>query len=589
MATKYPDILRVDFQGRKRKFGDRHNSCPSSPTYKRFAPAIAGALARRYKNSPALKLWHISNEFGGACYCENCERAFRVWLEKRYITLEVLNTAWNTSFWNQTITAWHEIVVPNQLNVQWSERGTAMQGLVLDFNRFNSENLLDAYSLEYDAIKLEIPDAKITTNLMGAYRPLDYRSWAKRMDVTAWDSYPAPSDSIAITAMKHALMRGLKHGEPFFLMEQTPSQTNWQQYNALKRPGVMRLQSWQAVAHGADAVMFFQMRRSIGAGEKFHGAVIEHSGRSDTRVFKEVAAFGKELKQLGNAILGSIVQARAAIWFDWESWWASENSLGPSAALNYLAEVAKYHAGFHQANIAVDMIGADTNLEQYKILVAPIMYLLNPGVAEKVIAWVNAGGTLVTSFMSGVANSSDLIFPGGMPGPFKTLLGLWVEEIDALPPEQTNQIVLNTPLGNLNGSFDCNLLFEIIRLEDAEIMATYGQDFYAGTPALTRKQTGKGSAWHVASSPNAAFINGLLEHLCAEIGIQAVLPDLPDGVEVTCRSKAGQNFYFILNHNPIPVTFELGTKKLFNLLEHQDLTGSIELLARGVIVAQEKT
>ena len=235
------------------------------------------------------------------------------------------------------------------------------------------------------------------------------------------------------------------------------------------------------------------------------------------------------------------------------------------------------------------MIGADTNLEQYKILVAPIMYLLNPGVAEKVIAWVNAGGTLVTSFMSGVANSSDLIFPGGMPGPFKTLLGLWVKEIDALPPEQTNQIVLNTPLGNLNGSFDCNLLFEIIRLEDAEIMATYGQDFYAGTPALTRKQTGKGSAWHVASSPNAAFINGLLEHLCAEIGIQAVLPDLPDGVEVTCRSKAGQNFYFILNHNPIPVTLELGTKKLFNLLEHQDLTGSIELPARGVIVAQEKT
>ena len=408
MATKYPDILRVDFQGRKRKFGDRHNSCPSSPAYRRFAPAIATALAKRYKDSPALKLWHISNEFGGACYCENCEKSFRVWLERRYLTLEALNTAWNASFWNQTITAWHEIVVPNQLSVQWSERGTAMQGLVLDFMRFNSDNLLDAYSLEYDAIRRVIPDAKITTNLMGAYRPLDYRSLAKRLDVIAWDSYPTPSDSVAITAMKHDLMRGLKHGEPFFLMEQTPSQTNWQQYNALKRPGVMRLQSWQAVAHGADAVMFFQMRRSIGAGEKFHGAVIEHSGRSDTRVFQEVAAFGAELKQLGDAILGSRIQARAAIWFDWESWWASENSLGPSAALNYVNEVAKYHAGFHQANMSVDMIGADTNLEHYKILVAPVMYLLKPGVADKVTAWVEAGGTLVTSFMSGVADSSDL-------------------------------------------------------------------------------------------------------------------------------------------------------------------------------------
>ena len=175
-----------------------------------------------------------------------------------------------------------------------------------------------------------------------------------------------------------------------------------------------------------------------------------------------------------------------------------------------------------------------------------------------------------------------------MPGPFKRLLGLWVEEIDALPPEQTNQIVFETPLGNLSGSFDCNLLFEIIRLEDAEVMASYGQDFYAGIPALTRKQNGKGNAWHIASSPNAAFINGLLEHLCAEVGIQAVLPDVPEGVEVTCRSKDNKNFYFILNHNPNPVNLELGTKKLYNLLEHQELSGSIDLPARGVIVAQER-
>ena len=119
-------------------------------------------------------------------------------------------------------------------------------------------------------------------------------------------------------------------------------------------------------------------------------------------------------------------------------------------------------------------------------------------------------------------------------------------------------------------------------------MASYGQDFYAGTPALTRKQTGKGSAWHIASSPNTAFINGLLEHLCAEVGIQAVLPDVPEGVEVTCRTNDNKKFYFILNHNPNQVNLELGTKKLYNLLEQQELSGSIALPARGVIVAEEK-
>lgn len=313
MATRYPDILRVDELGRQRKFGNRHNSCPSSPTYRRFAPRLAGALAERYGAHPALALWHISNEYSGVCYCERCEVRFRAWLRARYGTLDALNHAWNARFWNQTITDWDEIVAPNALSVQAHERRTVMQGLSLDYLRFNSDNLLDTYLLEQRAIRVHQPHALITTNLMGTYRPLDYRRWAPHLDIIAWDSYPGPNDTPSSTALKHDLMRSLRGGQPFLLMEQTPSQTNWQAYNALKRPGVMRLQSYQAVAHGADAVMFFQMRRSPGAGEKFHGAVIEHHGRPDTRVFREVAALGAELQQLGDLTLGKRIAARAAV------------------------------------------------------------------------------------------------------------------------------------------------------------------------------------------------------------------------------------------------------------------------------------
>ncbi|HWG84782.1 MAG TPA: beta-galactosidase, partial [Deinococcales bacterium] len=450
MARRYPDILRVDFQGRERKYGGRHNSCPSSPTYRRFAPRLAGALAERYGTHPALALWHVSNEFNGACYCERCEERFREWLRERYGSLDALNHAWNTRFWSQTLTGWDEVVAPNALSVGRDERTTVVQGLTLDYMRFNSDNLLSAYRLEVEAIRAHHPEAVVTTNLMGAYRGLDYRRWAPHLDVIAWDSYPAPDAPPSRTAMQHDLMRGLKGGMPYLLMEQTPSQQNWQPYNSLKRPGVMRLQSYQAVAHGADSVMFFQMRRSAGGCEKFHGAVIEHHGRSDTRVFREVSALGAELRALGNAVTGKRVTARAAVWFDWECWWASENSSGPSVALDYVHEVWKHYDALHSLGVQVDLVGPGSDLGGYALLAAPVLYLLHLGDDEALRAFVSGGGTLVTTFLSGVADPSDRVFPGGPPGPLREPLGLWVEELDALPPEQSNRIVLGEPLGGLS-------------------------------------------------------------------------------------------------------------------------------------------
>ncbi|UQN09058.1 beta-galactosidase [Deinococcus sp. QL22] len=588
MATRYPDILRVDAQGRKRKFGNRHNSCPSSPTYRHFAPRLAGALAQRYGQHPALALWHISNEFSGTCYCGNCEIRFREWLRAKYGSLDALNHAWNAPFWNQTVTVWDEIVAPNALTVQRDDRHTCMQGLSLDYLRFNSDNLLDSYLLEDRAIREHQPNAVITTNLMGAYRPINYRAWAPHMDVIGWDSYPGRDQPASRTAMLHGLMRGLKNGAPFLLMEQTPSQTNWQPHNALKRPGVMRLQSLQAVAHGADAVMFFQMRRSPGAGEKFHGAVIEHHGRSDTRVFREVAALGAELRQLADLTLGLRLSARAAVWFDWESWWACENSMGPSAALDYVEEVWKVYDALHAANIAVDLVGPASDLSGYRLLAAPVMYLLHPEDVTALHGFVRGGGTLLTTFLSGVADPSDRVFRGGAPGPLRDLLGLWVEEIDALDPQVHNRIVLGQALGELSGSYSCNLLFEIIRTEGAEVMATYGEDFYAGTPALTRHRPGQGQAWHLASSAEPAFLRGLLAHLCQEAGIEPTWPGLPQGVEATMRGEGEARVLFLLNHLEHEVTVPLAVP-LRDLLAGVTVQGEVTLPGSGVLIARPQS
>ena len=183
--------------------------------------ALAAKLAERYKDYDNIVAWHISNEYGGECYCENCEKAFRVWLHKKYGTLDELNRVWNTSFWGHTFYDWDDVVLPDMRSEEfnWDGIRTNFQGISLDYRRFNSDSILDCYKLERDAVKEYTPDIPVTTNLMGFYPSLDYQKWAKEMDFISWDSYPSFGAETENNAMAHDLMRGLKGGKPFALME----------------------------------------------------------------------------------------------------------------------------------------------------------------------------------------------------------------------------------------------------------------------------------------------------------------------------------------------------------------------------------
>lgn len=587
MAKKYPDVTRVDAQGRKRRFGGRHNSCPNSPTYRKYAALMAGKLAERYKDHPGLLVWHVSNEYGGYCYCDNCAKAFRVWLKERYGTMDRLNHAWNTRFWGHTFYDWDEVVPPNELSEEWDGNRTNFQGISLDYRRFQSDSLLDTYKLEYEEIKKYTPDIPVTTNMMGLYPELDYFKWAEYMDVISWDNYPALDTPVSYTAMTHDLMRGLKSGQPFMLMEQTPSQQNWQAYNSLKRPGVMRLWSYQAVAHGADTVMFFQLRRSIGACEKYHGAVIEHVGHEHTRVFRECAELGKELHVLSDKLLGARAHAKVAILFDWENRWAVGLSSGPSVALDYVKEVHKYYDALFEMNIEVDMAGVNEDLSKYDIVIAPVMYMVKEDFSEKIEDYVAAGGTFVTTFFSGIVNENDLVTLGGYPGELRPLLGIWAEEIDALFPDQYNQIVMKQTWGELQGEYECGLLCDLIHSEGAEVLAEYGSDFYQGMPVLTVNKYGKGKAYYVASSPEAAFLKGFLANLCAEKGIEPLL-NAPAGIETTRRVNDGVSYLFLLNHNASDVEVDLGNKEAVDLLTTESVSGRIVVPGRGVRILEQR-
>lgn len=540
MAAKYPEVERTDYEGRHHKFGQRHNACPNSPVFQKFSAKLAGELAKRYGSNPHVKCWHINNEYGGECFCENCERAFRVWLQKKYGTLEALNKAWNTEFWGHTIYDWQEIVLPNALSEGLWDGKTAFAGISIDYKRFNSDGMLANYVLERDAIREFDKETPITTNLMGTYKGLDYFKWAKEMDVISWDNYPSYNTPWSETAMRHDLMRGLKDA-PFMLMEQTPSQQNWQPYNSLKRPGQMRAQSYQTIAHGADTIQFFQLRRSIGACEKFHGAVIAHAGTENTRVFREVAQLGEELERIGPSILGSRNEAQVGIIFDWDNYWALEYTSGPSVDLTYVKHIHEYYKYFYDRNIAVNMIPVDADFSKYKMIVAPVLYMVKEGMAPALEAFVANGGTLVTTYMSGIVGQSDNVHLGGYPGPLRKLAGVWVEEIDALAPEQSN--VVDTLSGE---TYQCGLVCDLMHLEGAESLGTYGADFYKGMPAVTRNRFGKGQVYYIGTHIEEQGLASILDQAVRGADVNGVIPG-GEGLEVACRRTEQGKIYFVMN------------------------------------------
>lgn len=581
MAKRHPDILRTDRNGIKRKFGGRHNSCPNSPTYRKYAAKLSGKLAKRYKDYENIVAWHVSNEFGGECYCENCERAFRRWLKQKFGTVEEMNRVFNTAFWGHTFYDWDEVVLPNLQSEHFladDEDRTMFQGISLEYRRFMSESMLDCFRLEYREIKKEMPDIPVTTNLMGFYKPLDYQKWAEEMDFISWDSYPEPGDTPAETALQHDLMRGIKKQESFVLMEQTPSVTNWQPYNRLKRPGDMRLLSYQATAHGADAIQFFQIRQSIGACEKFHGAVIGHAGRDDTRVFREVEQLGGEFEKLGDVFLEGRTPAETAILFDWDNWWALEYSAGPSIRMKYLDAVRDYYTAAYESNVPVDFIGMEDEFDSYKVVIAPLLYVTKHGIDGRIRKFVKDGGVFVTTYFSGIVDEHDLVIQGGYPGRLRDILGIWVEENDALPEGEENSFIYK---GNL---YPAEILCDLIQLEGAEALSVYEKDFYQEMPVITRKQLGRGCTYYVGTRSNSEFYHKFMEDIFTEAKIRETMVT-PKGVEVAIRVTDGREVFFLLNHNKESerITLKDDYRDLLDDKEYQ--TGnSIEIGGRGVYV-----
>lgn len=444
-----------------------------------------------------------------------------------------------------------------------------VSGLQMDYRRFQNQAQLACYTNERDAIRAYDAATPITTNLMGTFKDLDYFEWAKEMDVVSWDNYPGMDTPPSFTAMCHDLMRGIGGNKPFMLMEQTPNQQNWFPFCKVKQPGEVRKLSWQAVAHGADTVRFFQMKQSLGGCERFHGAVIAHDGTEESRVFKETAALGEELDRIGRRIMGSRIESRVAIMFDWQSYWSLEGCVGPTTGFNYPNEVHRFYRALWRRNVPVDMIASTTplaRLSQYDLAIAPALITVLPGVAETLEAYVADGGTFITGYMAGIHDEHDLVVPGGYPGKLRRLMGVWVEEIDALASGETIEVH--------GGTVDAKgeIVASIIHREGAERLATYGGDeFYAGHSALTVNAYGKGKAYFVGTPLDETGMSAFMAPIIKELDLKSL--DTPEDVSLSVRyGDGGTRYAFLINNSAADKRLCLS-----------ELNGGTELLTGTVI------
>jgi beta-galactosidase len=538
LAYEHPETLPVGEDGNVFGFGNRLQFDPTSKIYRERAAVITRALAERYSRHPALAMWHISNEYGPVAYTPSSAEAFRVWLRRKYGDLEALNDAWYTRFWSHRYTSWDH-VCPPELPRSWSNPARR-----LDFVRFTSDALLECYTAERDIVRGYRDDIPVVTNYMRFYKRADYWRWAREQDAVALDIYPDPGqeDSRVAASLNFDLMRSLR-GEPWLLMEQAASAVSQWKVNNPRRPGRMRLGSYQAIAHGADSVLFFQWRASRGGHERFHSAMLPHSGTA-ARTWHEVVDLGNELPRLAESA-GSGSAAQIAVYFDWDAWWGLTESHGlPRNDFDYPALVTEHYRPLLLAQHAVDMVCADSDLSRYRLVIVPNAYLASDRFARALDDFAAAGGTVVSSFFSGVVDENNQVRQPAYPGAFRALIGAYIDEY--WPARGAEEFTVSFADGT---TCTADWWQESIHPETAQVTGRFTSGDLAGRPAVLVNERGKGRVVYVGTRLDRPGLARTLLGAAAEAGISPVVAGASEFVEATRRASETTEYLFLLNHS----------------------------------------
>lgn len=577
-SLAHPEALPVRADGTRLLHGSRDTYNPAAPAYRAAARRITRAMVERYGAHPALRMWHLHNEYGTVSYGPLVDAAFRDWLRERHGSLEALNRAWHTSFWSQRYSAWEQVFAPQ------ATQYLPNPGQVLDFKRFSAHLLLECLRDQVTIARELTPEVPITTNFMlPSWLHYDQWDFAELIDVVSIDHYPSALDieGEVHTALGADLARSFNGGRPWMLMEQATSVTYDYASGRMfaKAPGRLERNTLQYLARGSTGSLFFQWRNGRGGAEFFHSPMVPHTG-ADSRVFREIAALGATLEGLAElaeapADGGRVNRPRIAIVWDSDAWWSAETRAMPSKDLDFLTAVRATHRALWWAGLDADFVRLDQPLDDYAVVLVPSKIATSDEEAAALAAFVERGGHAVVQYFSGSTDESLLVRLGSFAGAFADLLGVRVEE---LHPLAEGAVVA------LDDGSQADAWAEDLQLRGAEALRTFTHGPLAGRPAVTRRAHGAGTATYVATRLERSALSALLADVAALAGVQPELPEAGDGLEVVRRFAGERTYLFVINHGDAARAVRAAGTDLLSGIE---LDGAITVAAGEALVVRE--
>lgn len=544
MVHKHPDILPVDRQGRVRGFGGRHHDCQSNPVYREYIRKLVTQMAKHYGDNPYVIGWQPDNELGNShqelCTCDHCRQRFQAWLQKRYGTTAALNQSWGTAFWSQEYNDFAEVPAP-RLTVT-GENPSAM----LDWKRFCSDLIVDFTGEQTEIIRTYAKNQFITHNYMGFADKVNYYKLGELLDFVSHDQYPGgfylpetPHEKNHILAATLDVVRSYKN-QPFWIMEQQSGITGWETMGRAPEPGQLSAWAMQAIAHGADAVVFFRWRTCAMGTEQYWHGILPHSGNPGRR-YEELQEFIHEMQPLMDNLQNSMIKSEAGIVFSFEQEYAFQ--IQPHHRdLSYIGQVQKYYRALYEQNIPVDFVPADGDFQKYRLLIAPLQYLMSPELEDKYMEYVRQGGHLVLTMRTGVKDMNNLCMTEfELPGRLAQLAGVEVLDYDCLRDDEVNVLFEGESLQGYIWS-------DLMRLlPGTKVLASYNSQFYAGEPCMTEHSYGKGICYYVGTQPGDVLMDKFMAQICRKAGVNSILPPVAE-VECTIRENDKERFLFVINH-----------------------------------------
>lgn len=579
-----PDAYRVNDNGLRQTYGNRGEFCPNHAGYRERGQIITRAMAEHYIQHPAVIGWQIDNELGGRCYCNTCQAKFQSWLEARYGTLGTLNAAWGTAFWSHIYTEWSQIPMPLETS------GVPNPGLYLDYHRFMSDTFVNFQQEQMDILRQICTKHVITHNFMGfGFDQINYYDLAKTLDFVAWDNYPRTSWHLhkevdhAYVALGHDTTRGFK-GKPFWLMEEQSGSGGWQTVGMNPRPGEMRLWTYQAIAHGAEAMVYFRWRAArFGTEQHWHGVLYQHG--QPGRCYQEFKIIGHELMRVGAQFLGGESRNQVAIILSYEARWAFRGQPN-HANFDYTILFSSYYKALYRRNIGVDIVPPNADLSRYRLVIAPAVYVLTQETADNLRSFVQNGGMLVTTARTGVKDEANAVINGYLPGLLAEVCGVEIDEYDVLPADVTVALKLTLP-GMAAQFAHARLWFDVLRPTTAHTIAAYQDEYFSGSTAITHNSFGQGQAVYVGTLGDDNLHDIVLGWALESSGIKPVL-STPQGVEGTQRWQGNRGLLFLLNHTELVQEVAL-EKSYVDLIRGVALKERVKIGPRDVFVLEEQT